>query len=69
VEVIWNLLETELEGEGVEKHEIENNKAYIFDWVQKALNAGELEEKPPANIAEDDYEWQRRTPSSANEVT
>ena len=69
VESIWNRLETELEGEGIERHEIENNKAYIFGWVQKALNAGELEEKPPADATEDDYECQSRSPSPANEIS
>lgn len=67
LEVVWSRLETGLEDEGVERQEIEDNKGYIFTWVQNALAAGNLEEKPPDNAIGDD--WQSRAPSLANEVS
>ena len=53
MDTIWFRIESELEGEGVEKSDIEINKGYIHSWIQTALASGNLDKTASADAASD----------------
>lgn len=66
---IWIRIENELEDEGIEKQAISENKDFIYNWVEKALAAGDLDEKRPAADLQPEWGLRTRSPSPNAEVT
>lgn len=69
MEQIWTRIENELEDEGVGKVAISENKKLIYDWVEKALTAGDLDKKIPANKLQREWKLRTRSPGPNTEVT